>query len=159
MRSLFTEEQRLDSPEQLAAARARRPIDRVRLRPWDLESDRYKTWEGVDANAAVLWSWLMKGKGRKLAPAIGIVLDEDNPPPTVFRSRTGEHRVAVEVHSVRTALRRSPRGATVTDLVVEITQRRRGYFDAADTKAEGSAPDAPSRRTAGTSAIAPAARC
>lgn len=31
---------------------------------------------------------------------------------------------------MRTALRRGPRGgAPVTDLVVEITQRRRGYFD------------------------------
>ena len=46
----------------------------------------------------------------------------------MFRSRkTG--LPAVEVHSVRTALRRSRRGAIVTDLVVEITQRRRGYFD------------------------------
>jgi hypothetical protein len=30
---------------------------------------------------------------------------------------------------VRTAVRRSARGAPTTDLVVEITQRRRGYFD------------------------------
>ena len=37
----------------------------------------------------------------------------------------------MEVHSVRTALRRSPRGGTVSDVVVEITQRRRGYFDKA----------------------------
>jgi hypothetical protein len=60
-----------------------------------------------------------------------LVLDDDNPPPTVFRSKSTENRVAVEVHSVRSAARRTPRGATVTDLVVEITQRRRGYFDAA----------------------------
>jgi hypothetical protein len=131
MQSLFTEDQRLDNPEQ-AATRSPRPMTE-RLRPWDLESDRYKTWEGVDVNAAVLWSWLVKGKGRKLAPAIGLVLDEDNPPPTVFRSKT-TNGVAVEVHSVRSAMRRSPRGATVTDLVVEITQRRRGYFDAEEQK-------------------------
>jgi hypothetical protein len=83
----------------------------------------------VDANAAVLWRWLVKGKGRKLAPAVGLVLEEHNPPPTVFRSKTTAGRVAVEVHSVRTALRRSQRGAPSTDPVVEITQRRRGYFD------------------------------
>jgi hypothetical protein len=71
----------------------------------------------------------MKGPGRKLAPALGLVLDVDSPPPTVFRSPTSENRVAVEVHSVRSAVRRSPRGGTVTDFVVEITQRRRGYFD------------------------------
>jgi hypothetical protein len=76
----------------------------------------------------------MKGKGRKLARAIGLVLDEDNPPPTVFRAKPSG-QVAVEVHSVRTALRRSPRGAPTTDYVVEITQRRRGYFDASKQKA------------------------
>jgi hypothetical protein len=131
MQALFTENQILD-PEQ-ATRRTPRAISE-RLRPWDLESDRYNTWEGVDLNAAVLWSWLIRGKGRKLAPAIGLVLDENNPPPTVFRSEKTTNQVAVEVHSVRSAIRRSPRGATVTDLVVEITQRRRAYFDAEEQK-------------------------
>ena len=45
----------------------------------------------------------------------------------------------MEVHSVRTALRRDSRGQTMTDIVVEVTQRRRGYFtkeaqQAADAK-------------------------
>jgi hypothetical protein len=97
--------------------------------PWNLEGDRYETWKGVQTNAAILWNWLVKGNGRKLADAVGLVLDEAKAPPTVFRSETTENSVAVEVHSVRTALRRSARGGTVTDLVVEITQRRRGYFD------------------------------
>lgn len=132
MRSLFTEAQVPPDPEQLATRRPTRPLH-DRLQPWDLESDRYRTWEGVDANAQVLWSWLIKGKGRKLARAIGLVLDEDNPPPTVFRSKSSG-LVAVEVHSVRTALRRSLRGAPTTDLVVEITQRRRGYFDPEEQK-------------------------
>ena len=90
----------------------------------------------------------MKGKGHKLARAIGLVLEEDNPPPTVFRSTgSSENRVEVIVHSVRTALRRSPRGEPVTDLVVEITQGRRGYFDPAkqqlmdDTTKPGPAAD------------------
>lgn len=125
--SLFMEEQPTDSPEQVRPSVPPRKTPE-RLRPWNLESDRYATWEGIEFNAAVLWGWLMKGKGRALLPSIGLVTDEDNPPPTVFRSRSSGS-VAVEVHSVRTALRRTPRGATVSDLVVEITQRRRGYFD------------------------------
>jgi hypothetical protein len=124
--SLFTEEQPTDSPDQASPAVSARARSE-RLRPWNLEGDRYATWEGIEFNAAVLWGWLMKGKGRTLLPSIGLVTDEDNPPPTVFRSKSGA--VAVEVHSVRTALRRSPRGGTVSDVVVEITQRRRGYFD------------------------------
>ncbi len=131
LRSLFTEDQAMDDPEQATTRRARRSTSvGKRLKPWSLESDRYETWEGVDANSAVLWHWLIKGKGRKLTRTFGLVLEDENPPPTVFRSRTDRSRVAVEVHSVRTALRRSLRGAPSTDLVVEITQRRRGYFDA-----------------------------
>lgn len=97
------------------------------LQPWNLEGDRRKTWEGIDANAVVLWKWLVRGKGRRFAPAFGIELDSASAPATVFRSRSVG--VAVEVHSVRTAFRRTPRGSTLSTLVVEITQRRRGYFD------------------------------
>jgi len=128
LQSLLTEEHQLNDPDQTVAPRSTRPLA-DRLRPWTLDSDRYLTWQGIGDNAAVLWSWLVKGKGRKLAPAIGLVLDENNLPPTVFRSGPSR-QVAVEVHSVRTAVRRSPRGAPTTDLVVEITQRRRGYYDA-----------------------------
>lgn len=136
MESLFNVEQKLDYPEQMAAptSRSRSP---EKLKTWNLESDRYKTWEGVESNSKVVWSWLMKGDGRPLLPAFGLEVDPGSP-PTVFRPRRGsswnpgdgsERVPAVEVHSVRTALRRGPRGGTVSDLVVEITQRRRGYFD------------------------------
>jgi hypothetical protein len=109
---------------------SRRRGQKLRLQPWNLESDRYKTWEGVEKTSAALWAWLVKGSGKKLAPAIGIALDgAAKGKASIFRSRTtGEF--AVEVHSVRTALRRTTRGATVPHLVVEITQRRRGYYDA-----------------------------
>jgi hypothetical protein len=126
LQALFVEEQLLDFSEQKVSSKVARPQTH-RLQAWTLESDRYKTWLGVEVDAVTLWSWLMRGKGRKLAKAFGLVVDEDNPPPTVFRSPSSG--VAVEVHSVRRALRRSPRGETVADLVVEITQRRRGYFD------------------------------
>jgi hypothetical protein len=38
----------------------------------------------------------------------------------------------IEVHSVRPTRRQGPDGQTMTDLVIEVTQRRRGYFDPAD---------------------------
>jgi hypothetical protein len=134
LHALFTEEQNINYPEQKVSTKVPRPQTH-RLQSWTLESDRYKTWLGVEVDAATLWSWLMKGKGRKLTKAFGLVVDEDNPPPTVFRSPSNENSVAVEVHSVRRALRRSPRGETVADLVVEITQRRRAYFDPDKQKA------------------------
>lgn len=130
VKALFMEDQSTDSPEQMVqfASSARRVTSEKRLKPWNLDSDRYATWEGIESNAAILWGWLMKGKGRSLLPAIGLVTEGDNPPATVFRS-SSTNTVAVEVHSVRTALRRGPRGGIVSDVVVEITQRRRGYFD------------------------------
>lgn len=45
---------------------------------------------------------------------------------------------------MRSAVRRSPRGGAVTDFVVEITQRRRGYFDPEKQRkmdATGNSPD------------------
>ncbi|MET4214483.1 hypothetical protein [Bradyrhizobium sp. LA2.1] len=130
MNALVAEER--DAGDYQGLADTRKRGKRFRLRPWDLDSNRYKTWEGVDENSAALWAWLVKGPGRKLAPAVGIVLDDRiRDRQTIFRSPTTPGALAVEVHSVRTALRRTARGSTVSDLVVEITQRRRGYFDAA----------------------------
>ena len=103
--------------------------DKKTFKPWNLQGDRGKTWQDADDNRATFWFWLMQGAGRKLQRGIGLVLAADKPPLTVYRSPTNPKEVAVEVHSVRTALRRTLRGETVTDLVVEITQRRRGYFD------------------------------
>jgi hypothetical protein len=136
VRSLFEEDQDTTPPDADEPRRvkpSRRP-----LRPWNLESDRYKTWRDESANAVILWNWLMKGKGRGLRDAIGLVTDNAEAPPTVFRSRSGDP--AVEVHSVRTALRRGPRGSIVSDLVVEITQRRRGYFDPGEQRRRDAGP-------------------
>ena len=93
---------------------------------WDLGSDRFEVWKKMQENRRALWGWLVHGKGREYAKAFGIVLGK-NAPRTVYGDRFG-HPTA-EIHSVRTALRRDARGSIVTDLVVEITQRRRGYFD------------------------------
>ncbi len=132
--SLFLEKQQVaQNADGLRRSAPRNIADQ--LKPWTLESDRYATWEGMDDNSAVLWAWLVRGRGAKMAPAFGIVLDRDNPAPTVFRSRSEPSQVAVEVHSVRWATRRSPLGVPSTDLVVEITQRRRGYFDPARQRA------------------------
>ena len=60
------------------------------------------------------------------AQLFGLVIKDNESPPTVFRNEGGP---TVEIHSARPAIRRTLNGDTRTDLVVEITQRRRGYFD------------------------------
>lgn len=126
IRGLFTEEQPIELSQGAPRGRSNRPIQN-RLQSWTLESGRYETWEGVESNSMVLWGWLMRGKGQKLRESFGLVVNSLDAPPSVYRSE--DKNVAVEVHSVRTALRRSVRGSVLTDLVVEITQRRRGYYD------------------------------
>lgn len=126
MTSLFMEEQ----PGDYGSFKANRGGQTAgRLKPWNLEGDRAKIWRDADENAAAMWGWLTKqGKGLDMLPAFGIEYARDGVPPSVYRSGT-EGRPSIEVHSVRWSTRRGVRGGTATDLVVEIMQRRRGYFD------------------------------
>jgi hypothetical protein len=129
--SLINQDQQLSSDFESKSMRRSQSqsIDR-RLKRWNLTSDRYKTWEAVDHNSAILHAWLVNGPGAKMARAFGLVLGAAmRPKPTVFRSTYDNSQPAVEVHSVRWALRRGARGEPYEDLVVEITQRRRGFFD------------------------------
>jgi hypothetical protein len=95
---------------------------------WDLEVDREYAWRKMRDNGQEFHRWLTEGPGRTWAPALGLTLDPAAP-PSVARGKDGT-TPAVEVHSVRTALRRGTRGAIVTELVVAITQRRLGWLDA-----------------------------
>ena len=114
------------------------PRQQSRFHRWDLSSDRYQVWKNMDESRQAFWRWLVRGEGQAYCAAFGLVLGEEAP-RTVYR-RHG--RPALEVHSVRTALHRdNSAGAIVTDLVVEATQRRRGYFTeeaqkAADARAD-----------------------
>ena len=98
-------------------------------RSWNLESDRFKVWQELDGARSSLWRWLRDGDsfGRDYAKIFGLVMEDDKAPATV--SRSDEGGPAVEIHSVRPAMRRTAAGMTSVDLVIEITQRRDGYFD------------------------------
>jgi hypothetical protein len=95
---------------------------------WNLESERFKVWSDLGKVKEALWVWLRQegdSYGRDYSRLFGLVVNEADAPRTVYRTAKG---VAMEVHSVRPALRRTADGSARTDLVVEITQRRRGYF-------------------------------
>jgi len=102
------------------------------IRDWNLESDRREVWNNLDRSRVALWKWLRDGDsyGRDYANLFGLVIDEQEAPPTVYRS-TEYGGPSIEVHSVRPSLRRTVDGTVRTDLVIEITQRRRGYFNRA----------------------------
>ncbi len=126
IKDLFTTDQLDEGNDEEIAPGVSEPL---RLSKWDLDSDRQEVWKNTALNRRALWRWLVLGKGRKYVDAFGLVLD-DPKRMTIYRDRYG--KPSVEVHSVRSALRRDARGAVMTDLIVEVTQRRRGYFDRAE---------------------------
>ncbi len=77
------------------------------------------------------------------ARLFGLVIDEAEAPATVSRSRRGGP--GVEIHAVRPAIRRTATGMTSTDLVIEITQRRDGYFDPKEQERVDGLPPVPTR--------------
>ena len=95
---------------------------------WNLESDRFEVWKSLEPLKKILWDWLHGGDhyGQGYAKVFGLEIYGTASLPTVYQ-KNGE--AAVEVHAVRPAVRRTIRGTIRTDLVIEITQRRRGYFD------------------------------
>jgi len=99
---------------------------------WSLGSDRYKVWQAQAQLRKKFWRWLLAGDnyGRYYAELFGLVIHDYLAPRTVYRNEYNEP--TIEVHAVRPALRRTKDGSIITDLVVEITQRRRGYFDHAE---------------------------
>lgn len=105
---------------------------------WNLLSDRKVVWETLLPLRDHVREWLLAGEvfGADYAKAVGLDLDP-GAPRTVHRDTCGRPEIRdtcgrpeIIVHSVRPVLRRVLGGASHTDIVVEITQRRRGYFDA-----------------------------
>jgi hypothetical protein len=143
-----------------ASRRRRSRADR--LEPWHLDSDRLAVANGEQRNARLLWQLFIgaptlsnEERGQMLA-AIGLASVANGALRDTVRhslveryvrtpgkqkaTRTAERVVATEVHSVRTALRRKANGRTITDLVVEITQQRRGFIAPADQAAKDGEP-------------------
>nr|WP_295922705.1 hypothetical protein [uncultured Dyadobacter sp.] len=95
---------------------------------WNLESDRFEVWKRLEPLKARWWIWLEQGDTYKndYATLFGLVLDGVKAPSTVYRDKSGNP--TVEVHAVRPIIRRANRGSIHTAYIIEITQRRRGYF-------------------------------
>lgn len=94
---------------------------------WSLTSNREAAWEAARESAKQVHAWLEE-VGRPLGPTLGLALEADAPLSIERSARTGLPRF--EVHSVRPARRIAPDGSSRVDLVIEVTQKRRGYLDA-----------------------------
>ena len=95
---------------------------------WGLDTNRQKIYQQTRRSQGILHRWLISPEGRAAARAAYLVLDK-NAPQGFYRHDEGPNQGVpfLEVHSVRPARRIGPDNQSLTDLVIEITQRRRGY--------------------------------
>jgi hypothetical protein len=117
-----------DGEEQKAFQKVFRSPGRLRKLVPDcgLTTNRKKIFDQAKRSQAMLHGWFTDASAIEAAKAANIVLDK-NAPEAFYRDQKGVP--TLEVHSVRPARRIGPDGQTVTDLVVEMTQRRRGYYE------------------------------
>lgn len=108
------------------AADAEPEIDRLIL-DWDLRTERETVSRNMERNCRLIHRWLTQGELRPHLHRFGLTIDP-GAPPSVFRTYD-KVTPAIEVHSVRTAVRQGLRGEMLREVVVEIHQRRRGYLD------------------------------
>jgi hypothetical protein len=92
---------------------------------WGLKTDRRTIFRQTQKSQAECRHWFAKENAKEAARAAHLVLDK-TAKEAFYRDRHGVP--TLEVHSVRPARRIGPEGQTVTELVVEMTQRRRGYY-------------------------------
>ena len=95
---------------------------------WNLSSDREEVWRMTEKRRRRLTEWLADNRGLVEMSVAGVHLGSDAP-ATVPRGEDG--LPAFEVHSVRPSHRIAPDGGAITDLILEVTQSRRGYLDPA----------------------------
>jgi hypothetical protein len=94
---------------------------------WTLDSDRRKVWEAAHRVRARLQRHILDWPAAWAERELHLLLRPAGK-QSVFTDAAG--RPSTEVHSARVARRRGPRGETLIELVLEITQRRRGYLSA-----------------------------
>jgi hypothetical protein len=100
---------------------------------WGLVTNRGKIFDQARTSQSRLRDWITAAEGRDAAKAASLVLElDENAPHGFFREETGPNqgKPKLEIHSVRPARRIGPDNQTVTELVIEITQLRRAYYEA-----------------------------
>jgi hypothetical protein len=111
---------------------------------WRVSNDRARIAATTDGLQYETWRWLKQRFSDQGRPnpheesvgfqvertplaAMGLALRSDAP-RSIYRS-SSDGKPSLQVHSTRYALRHRQDGVTIRDVVVEIVQKRRGYFD------------------------------
>jgi hypothetical protein len=117
-----------DDREQRAFLQVFRDAKRLRelVPDWGLTTERRRVFEQAEASQAMLHRWFTHPRALGAARVAHLVLNKDAP-EAFYRDKEGAP--TLEIHSARPARRIGPEDETVTELVIEMTQRRRGYYD------------------------------
>lgn len=99
------------------------------LTPAGLSMPRFDIWLDADKQAAVFHSWLLDEDWTWLADALGLVVNTYGLPTTISARQNDASRANIEIHSVRTAMKRGALGWPEQHMVVVVTQWRAGFFD------------------------------
>jgi hypothetical protein len=100
------------------------------LRPAPLWMERGELWLNVDKQAAMFHSWLLAEEWAWLVGALGLVVHVGDL-RTISANHRRPDRANIEIHSIRTAMKRGPLGFPEPHMVVVISQWRAGFFDKA----------------------------
>jgi hypothetical protein len=128
VRSLSVESLLWSPPEIDAIRSIQQFFVDAQVSDWDLNSDRQAAYVQMRSLNARLHDWLTEAKN--VPPGadryLGLALDPQTAPRSIERKNG---RVKFEVHSTRPCRRIGPDGQERTDVVVEIVQRRKAFFD------------------------------
>ena len=93
----------------------------------DTRQDRFALWKQMAKIRYLIWRWLNQENERQIVDALGIVIDDKEAKPTVYRNK--RNAPAIEVHTVRPIALKTDDFGAQDYWVVEVLQRRRGYLD------------------------------
>ena len=92
---------------------------------WNLGSNRQKIFDQAAQSKKKLHDWFLLAAEKEVADAAHLALEKGK--DSLCRNDSG--LPLLEIHSVRPSRRIGPDGHTIVELIMEITQSRRGYFD------------------------------
>ena len=105
------------------------------LKPTGLQLARRDLWLEMDKQAFMFHDWLMHESWREMSDTLGLIIDVSKLPRTISANQKHPDQASIEIHSVRTAIKRGALGWPEPHIVVVITQWRAGYFDPGKQKA------------------------
>ena len=107
---------------------------------WDIDTPHKKIIEDIELSKEIIRKWFTREEFKDAAKAVHLVVDK-NTPKSFYRDEN--EMPNLEVNSVRPIKRIGPDGQILADLVIEITQSRRGYYKKEDQEEADSGAEVP----------------